>query len=76
MMAMEVTAVMKPSRRELSEDIINILSYSVIDYHPFVLRTVQSKDECCTIDNAPRKHLYARLDSSFFLRPCDKESRS
>lgn len=50
MMYIEATADMKATPVELSGSIINLVRYSVEVYRPLVLRTVESKERCGTMN--------------------------
>lgn len=69
MIDIEVTTDMKPGRGELSEGTITFHRYSVKDCHHFILRLVESKDECGTIDKCHAEALIQEGGFRVFLRP-------
>lgn len=71
MMDIKVTAVMKAGIEKLSEDIIYCISYAIEVYRSFVLRAIESEDECGTMD-VPRGSAYIEDQVPHFLCPCHR----
>lgn len=70
MFDIEVNADIETGWVELRENSVIFLRYSIEYYRSFVLRTVESKDECCPVDAHIREIYFTR-----FFGPCRRENR-